>query len=96
MSIEVAAGMAAKNGISAQTQVVVGRYRIVRISVTTAGSAAGTINDTATVGGIAAGNLIASIPNTVGIYWIDWPCVNGICITPGTSQVLSITYSGRA
>lgn len=63
------------------------------ITVTTAGSTAGTANDVATTGGVAAANLIAEIPNTVGIYSLTWPCLVGITITPGTGQVVSVAFA---
>jgi hypothetical protein len=66
---------------------------LVRISVTTAGSAAGSAFDSATTGGAGAATLIASIPNVVGVIYIDWPCLAGIVITTGTGQVLSVSYN---
>ncbi|MBR8141215.1 hypothetical protein KDW46_02430 [Burkholderia vietnamiensis] len=64
-----------------------------RVSVTTAGSAAGAAYDASATSGNTAANLIAAIPNTVGIYYLEWPCANGILIVPGTGQVVSVSYA---
>lgn len=66
---------------------------IFNVSVTTAGTTTGKVNDTTTTGGVAAANLVASIPNTVGVYPMNFPCSSGIVITPGTGQVISVSYS---
>ncbi len=63
------------------------------VTVTTAGSTVGTASDVATTGGVAASNLIAEIPNTVGVYSLTWPCLAGIVITPGTGQVVSVAFA---
>ena len=65
---------------------------LVTITVTTAGSTTGSVNDSATTGGVAASNLIATIPNTIGIYYIPFTFLNGLVITPGTTQVISVCY----
>jgi hypothetical protein len=65
---------------------------LVTVTVTTAGSTTGSANDAATTGAVAAGNLIATIPNTVGVYYIPFPFLNGLVITPGTSQVISVAF----
>lgn len=66
---------------------------VYNISVTTAGSAPGTVHDTNLVASAAAANLVYEIPNTVGNYPITFPCFTGITITPGTGQVLSVSYN---
>jgi len=78
--------------ITAVTVVKPANGNLVTIAVTTAGSAPGSVNDTATTGGVAASNLIATIPNTVGIYYIPFTFLNGLVITPGTAQVISVCY----
>jgi hypothetical protein len=85
-------GTSSSLNISAATVVKASAGRLTRINVITAGSAAGTANDTTTTGGAAAANEIFSIPNTVGSYYLDWPCASGIVIVPGTSQVVSVSY----
>ncbi len=78
--------------ITAATVIKATPGRLVRISVVTAGSAAGTANDCATTGAAAATNEIAAIPNTVGQIMLDWPCATGIVVVPGTSQVLAVSF----
>jgi hypothetical protein len=78
--------------ISAATAVKSSKGRIVRVNVTTAGTAAGNIYDRATTTGVAPANLVAAIPNTVGSYEIDFPCANGIVVAPGTGQVVSVSF----
>lgn len=80
----------AVSGVAAVIKATPGR--VVRVNVTTAGSAAGSLNDAATTGAAGATNLIFSIPNTVGTYYLDWPAASGIVVTPGTGQIMSISY----
>ena len=84
-------GTFAANGLSANTLIKAGSGRLTRVSVTTAG-AAGAVYDSATVGGIGAGNLIGVVPATVGVYLFDWPVNFGIVYAPGAAQVASISY----
>lgn len=78
--------------ISASTVVKASRGNIAKVVVLTAGSAAGAIHDCATTGAAAAANKVATIPNTVGVYTLEFPCFNGITYVLGTGQVVSITY----
>jgi hypothetical protein len=87
----VASGPQASNGLSGNTVVKTGPGRVVRVSVTTAG-AVGQINDASSVANAAASNLIGVVPAVVGIYYFDWPVLNGIVYQPGAAQVASITY----
>jgi hypothetical protein len=84
-------GRTSKLNITAATVVKVGSGRLATFTVTTAG-AAGTISDTTTTGAVAAANLIAVTPATVGVYKIDWPVLNGIVVTPGVGQIVSVSY----
>ena len=79
--------------ISAATAIKSSRGRIVKVNVTTAGSTAGSVYDRATTSGTGAANLVAAIPNTVGTYTIDFPCANGIVVTPGTGMVVSVSFN---
>lgn len=78
--------------ITAATVVKAAPGLIGRVFVNTAGSTVGSLSDAATTGAIAAANLISALPNTVGPLTIEAYTANGIVITPGTGQVLSITY----
>jgi hypothetical protein len=97
--MQVASGRLTALNISAAAVVKTGPSRVARVSVVTAGSAAGGVYDcnvtTTTEGFVepAAGNKIATIPNAVGVYVLDWPCSLGIVVVPGSEQVLSVSYS---
>jgi|SRR6185437_4014917 len=86
-------GNASKLNITAATVVKATPGTLFRVSVNTAGSAAGSAYDASTTSGNIAANLIADIPNTVGIYELEWPCAAGILIVPGTGQVLSVSFA---
>lgn len=64
---------------------------LVCFNVTVAG-AAGTINDTTTTGGAAAANVIAAIPAVVGYYCGRFPFFSGLVVSPGSAQVVSVSY----
>ena len=66
--------------------------RISHVHVLVAGVTLGSVNDAATVAAAAAGNLVYNVPNTVGIYLVDFPMILGIVVTPGTGQTLSVSY----
>jgi len=66
---------------------------VATVSVLVAGSATGAVYDVATVGGAAAANEIAVIPNTVGTYAINFKTTKGIVVVPGTGQTLAISWS---
>jgi hypothetical protein len=78
--------------VSAATVIKAAPGRICKVNVTTAGSTNGTISDVLTTGAVAAANLVISIPDTVGSYDVDFPCLVGIVFTPGTGMVASISY----
>lgn len=83
-----------KYNISTQTVVKATAGRVARIIVNTAGSTAGSVNDSATTGGVAASNLIAAIPNVANtVLFLDFPFYDGLVITPGTGQVLSVSFT---
>ncbi len=71
--------------------------QLVRVVVNTAGGTAGTFNDCATTGAVAASNLVLTIPSTATagtVYQVEWPFFVGLTFTPGTSQVVSISWNG--
>ena len=72
--------------------------RAIRLSVTTTGTAATlAVNDAASTGAVAAGNLVyqlAGASATEGLVVVlDWPCANGIVVTVPTSAVVSVAYA---
>lgn len=92
-SVIVGKGNTTRSNISAAAVVKASAGRIAKVSVVVAGSAAGSVNNVATIGGVAAANLVAVIPNTVGVYDIDMPCSAGIVVTPGTGQTVAVSYA---
>ena len=64
---------------------------MIAFTVNVIGSA-GTINDTTTTGGVAAANQMAPIPAVLGVYYITMPFLNGLVVSPGASQVVSVSY----
>ena len=37
-------------------------------------------------------NQVFVIPNSTGTYWVDFPCLAGIVVTPGTGQTVCVSY----
>lgn len=65
---------------------------IVNVIVVIAGSAAGSVNDCATTGAVSVNNQIIALPTAAGSVLMNWPCLVGITVTPGTGQTISIAY----
>lgn len=86
-------GRSSALSVTAATVVKSSSGRLARISVIVAGTAAGSANDTATTATAAAANQIFVIPNTVGIFELDWPCLAGIVVTPGTGQTVAVSFT---
>lgn len=78
--------------IAANTLVKATAGRVAKVSVIVAGDAAGTVHDSATIAGASTPNALAIIPNTVGIYNLDFPCANGIVVKTGANQVIMVSY----
>ena len=55
--------------------------------------AAGGIYDCADIGSTAAGNKVFSIPATVGVYQVGWPCGSGVTVFTGAGMTLAISLS---
>lgn len=88
----VASAVSQSANVAASTVIKATAGRCVRVNVTVAGSATGAIHNCATTGTAAAGNLVFVVPNTVGTYFIDWPCATGITYIVGTGQTVAISY----
>lgn len=63
------------------------------ITVLVAGSASGTANDVATTGAAAVANQVFTIPNTLGVYNVNFPMAVGIVVVPGTGMTVSVAYN---
>jgi hypothetical protein len=82
--------------VTAATVVKPTAGRAVRVSVITAGTTAGSVNDCATTAAAATANQFLSIPANQAagtVYYIEWPCATGIVVTPGTGGVLAVSYA---
>lgn len=64
---------------------------VVQASVLVAG-AQGAIYDTAGTAGAVTANQVAIIPAAVGMYQLNFPCLMGILVVPGSGQKVSISY----
>ena len=66
--------------------------RVSHVHVLVAGSTVGSVNDAANIAAAGSTNQVFVIPNTVGVYLVDFPMLNGIVITPGTGQTVAVSY----
>lgn len=96
-AVQVAGSVSIATGgtlnITADAVVKAGAGRVIKFNVLVAGSGAGAIHDAGTTGGAASANQIAVIPQTVGIYTLEWPVSNGIVIKIGTGQTVAVSYT---
>lgn len=53
-----------------------------------------TVNDVATTGGVAAGNLVysAATPAAGTVVKLDFPCRFGIVVTPGSAGTVAVSF----
>lgn len=65
--------------------------RVGKVIVNTAASTIGGVYDS-NVAGIGTGTLIFAIPETVGIYDVDFPCNTAISLVVGTGGVVALSY----
>lgn len=92
-------GYAVATNITAATLIKLGQGLVAKISIVVAGTTLGSVNDVATVGGVAVGNQLAAIPigTTIGpggaVVVLEMPFNLGLVVTPGTGSTLSISYS---
>lgn len=77
---------------TSSTFVVAGKGRLLRFSVTVAGTTVGFIYNSSTPTGGASSNALVACPNTIGVYEANVVFDAGLVISPGTSQSISITY----
>jgi len=80
--------------ISAITLVQSGKTWLATVSVIVAGSTTGMIYDTTnTYSSALTGNRLCYIPMAVGIYVVKMPCLSGLVVSPGTGQVVNVSYT---
>ena len=78
--------------ISVPTVVSTRPGQLLRVSVVRAGTTPGAVHDAEALAGVSASNRIATIPRTIAIYDVDWPCDFGIVVVPGAGQVLAVMF----
>lgn len=66
--------------------------RICKVIVLVPDSTASSIHDCATAGAAAAANLVYTIPQTAGVYDVDFPLTAGLVLTVGTAGVIALSY----
>jgi hypothetical protein len=77
--------------ITTSTVVKTGDGMLVGFAVLVAG-AAGTINDAATTGAVAASNQLAVTPAAVGVYPFTAEFTQGLVVAPGAGQTVVAIY----
>jgi len=93
LAVSIFEGTTTTLNLTASTLLSAGQHRVFKVMVVTAGSTAGTINDSSTTGGAATSNAVATIPNTAGtVVDLNALVTNGLVVVPGTSQQLSVTW----
>ena len=82
--------------ITSATVVKTTAGRVAKVSViapSTAGGQNAAVADHAATTGISDANLIAVIPDAVGVYNVDMPAATGITLVPGgAGQILAISF----
>lgn len=84
-------GITSAQGLAASTLVKSGQGRLATVSITTAGSANGTIYDTNALTNLI--NPIFTIPDTNGVIFVNLPVSLGIVVVPGSGQVVTVGYT---
>lgn len=82
--------------LSTAAVIVVGAGRLVNISVVTAGTAAGTVYNSATYDPLsppADTQKLFTIPTTAGVINLNLVFAQGLVFVPGTGQRVALTYS---
>lgn len=83
---------ATSNTLTGATFITAGPGRLLSFVVTVAGSATGSIYNTASPTGGTASNTLVAIPNTVGIYECNLIFNAGLVVEPGTGQSVNVSY----
>lgn len=86
-------GNATALDITAATVIKAASGAVLTVAVVTGGSTAGAVYDGLATTGNTVANQIGTLPNTVGSYAINFPCINGIVVIPGTGQVVAVAYN---
>lgn len=84
-------GAQTASNISALTLVSSNSGRLAMVSITTPGTANGTVYDSNST--LITTTPIFVIPQTLGIIFINLPVAMGIVVSPGTGQVCSVSWA---
>jgi hypothetical protein len=84
-------GLQTVSNISAATLVKSSGGRLATVSVVVAGSAPGAIYDSNNI--TVKSSQLFSVPNTLGVTFVNMPTTNGIVVAPGPGQTVSVSYS---
>ena len=84
-------GVRSAKNISTDTLVSLGAGRVATVSVVTAGSTEGAIYDANST--TSPVDAIYTIPNTLGVIFLNMPVASGVVVSPGTGQVVAVSYS---
>jgi len=86
-------GVSTSQTVSANTTITTIKGYLVNVSVVVAGSSEGQIYNATSNTTAIASNLLATVPNTTGVYSLGLAFNSGIYIVPGTGQSLNVTYT---
>lgn len=78
--------------ISADSVLKTSAVRVGRVSVVVTGTADPGVYDCAATGAISSTCQVAAVPNTVGVYLIDWPCAVGLTVAAADAK-LAVTLA---
>lgn len=81
-----------RTGIASNTVVKASAGMIGIVSVLVAGSA-GTVHDCAATADATTANQVGVTPAAAAPVTLNFPCLTGIVVKPGASQVIAVTYS---
>ncbi len=84
-------GIAVAQDLTVATLVRTGAGRLVKVSITTAGSGNGHIYDANDAS--LTTRPIYTIPQTLGVVDVDLPVTSGIVVAPGTGQHVTVSFS---
>lgn len=86
-------GTSTSQTVSANTAILTTKGYLVSVSVVVAGSSAGKIYNATSNTTALASNLLATVPNSVGVISLGLNYNSGLFIEPGTGQSLNVTYT---
>jgi hypothetical protein len=84
-------GAKIRQNITSATVVSAAQGRLATVSITTGGSTNGVIYDSASAS--VTTRPIYTIPNTIGIVFVNLPVAYGVVVAPGTGQAVTVSYS---